>query len=109
MRSVTIRDLKNNPATMTHHLEDGDAVFVTKHGKPIGITLPLDDSWVNQGIKELFFFDLYNKGEISFGKLAEFLDVSKKRLRKMFVALDMPVIDYDPREVKEELKILDSL
>lgn len=109
MQSVTIRDLKNNPASMTHHLEAGDAVFVTKHGKPIGITLPLGDSIVDHSIKELLFFDLYKKGEISFGKLAEFLDVSKDKLRKMFVALDMPVIDYDPAEVAEELKVLESL
>jgi antitoxin (DNA-binding transcriptional repressor) of toxin-antitoxin stability system len=109
MHSITIRDLKNNPAIMTHHLEAGNSVFLTKHGKPIGITLPLDDSLVNQGIKELLFFDLYKKGEISFGKLAEFLDVSKARLRKMFVALDMPVIDYAPSEVEDELKILDML
>ena len=109
MHSITIRDLKNNPATMTHHLEEGSSVFVTKHGKPIGITLPLDESLVNQGIKELFFFDLYKQGEISFGKLAEFLDVSKEKLRKMFVALDMPVIDYAPSEVDDELKLLDSL
>ncbi|MEE9354590.1 MAG: UPF0175 family protein [Methylococcaceae bacterium] len=109
MHSITIRDLKNNPAIMTRHLEAGDSVFITKHGKPIGITLPLDDSLVNQGIKELLFFDLYKKGEISFGKLAEFLDVSKARLRKMFVALDMEVIDYAPNEVEDELKILDML
>ena len=92
MQSVTIRDLKNNPATMTHHLENGNPVFVTKHGRPIGITLPLDDSLINQSVNELLFFDLYKKGEISFGKLAEFLNVSKTRLRKMFVALEMPVV-----------------
>ena len=109
MYSITIRDLKNNPAIMTHHLEEGRPVFVTKHGKPIGITLPFDDSLVNQSIKELFFFDLYKQGEISFGKLAEFLDVSKEHLRKMFVALDLPVIDYPPSEVDDELKTLDSM
>lgn len=109
MQSVTIRDLKNNPANMTQHLEAGDAVFVTKHGKPIGITLPLDDSIVDRSVKELLFFDLYKKGEISFGKLAEFLDVSKPKLRKMFAALDMPVIDYEAADVAEELKVLDAL
>ena len=109
MQSVTIRDLKNNPATMTRHLEKGNSVFVTKHGRPIGITLPLNDSLINQSVKELLFFDLYKRGEISFGKLAEFLNVSKVRLRKMFVALDMPVIDYAPSEVEDEMKVFDSL
>jgi len=109
MQSVTIRDLKNNTALMTKHLEKGSPVFVTKHGKPIGVTLPLDDSLVNQSIKELLFFDLYNKGEISFGKLAEFLHVSKVHLRKMFVALEMPVIDYAPSDIEDEMKVFDAL
>ena len=61
MESVSIRDLKNNPATMTGHLEKGEPVFVTKHGKPIGVTLPLDNTIISQSIKELLFFDLYKK------------------------------------------------
>ena len=109
MHSVTIRDLKNNPASVTRHLESGESVFLTKRGKPIGITLPLNNGLINQSVKELFFFDLYKKGEISFGKLAEFLNISKARLRKMFAALDMPVIDYAPSEIEDELKVFDQL
>jgi predicted HTH domain antitoxin len=109
MHSVTVRDLKNNPATMTSCLEKGDAVFVTKHGKPIGITLPVSDAIINQNIKEILFFDLYKKGEISFGKLAEFLGVSKTKLREMFTALEMPVVDYPTEEVLEELEAFKHL
>ena len=109
MKSVTLRDIKNNPATMTNHLAKGDPVFVTKHGKPIGITLPLDDGMVNQSIKELLYFDLYKKDEISFGKLAEFLGVRKDKLRRMFASLNMPVIDYSPDEVVKELEAFKNL
>ncbi|MEA3419273.1 MAG: UPF0175 family protein [Campylobacterota bacterium] len=109
MPSVSIHDLKNNSTNMTQQLEEGNAVFVTKHGKPIGITLPLDEAVVSQSIKELFYFDLYKKDEISFGKLAEFLGIRKDKLRKMFAASDMPVINYKPAEVEDELKILDTM
>ncbi len=109
MTSVTIRDIKNNPATMISPLTEGSPVFVTKHGRPIGVTLPLNDSIVNQSIKELLYFDLYKKDEISFGKLAEFLGVRKDKLRRMFASLDMPVIDYDASEVTEELETFKNL
>jgi len=109
MKSVTLRDIKNNPAIMTKHLANGESVFVTKHGKPIGITLPLNDDILNQGLKEILYFDLYKKGEISFGKLAEFLEVRKDKLRKMFASLDMPIIDYTADEVKKELELLKNL
>jgi len=93
---------------MTSHLEEGHAIFVTKHGKPIGITLPLDDNMVNHSIKELLFFDLYKKGEISFGKLAQFLEVSKEKLRTMFTVMNLPLIDYDPKEIDAELKLFEN-
>ena len=109
MKSVTLRDIKNNPAIMTNYLAKGESVFVTKHGKPVGITLPIDDSIVNQSLKEILFFDLYKKGEISFGKLAQFLGVRKDKLRRMFASLDMPVIDYNAKEVLEELEAFKNL
>jgi predicted HTH domain antitoxin len=109
MQSLSIRELKNNPTMITRYLEGGIPVFLTQHNKPIGITLPLNESIVNQSIKELLYFDLYKSGEISFGKLAEFLEVSKDKLRNIFVSLNMPVIDYSPDEVKDELELLDNL
>jgi len=109
MKSVSLRDIKNNPSIMTTYLAEGESVFVTKHGKPIGITLPLDDSIINQSLKEIFFLDLYKKGEISFGKLAEFLGVKKDKLRRMFVSLNMPIVDYDVNEVAQELEAFKDL
>ncbi len=109
MQSLTINDLKNNPTRITSYLERGMPVFLTKHSQPIGITVPLDDSIVNQSIKELLLFDLYKTGEISFGKLAELLNVNKEKLRKMFITLNMPVINYSPDEIKDELELLDNL
>ena len=106
MQSIAINDLKNSPTTITNFLEQGIPVFLTKNSKPIAITVPIDDSIVNQSIKELLLFDLYQTGEISFGKLSELLNVSKEKLRNMFATLNMPVINYSPDEIKAELKLL---
>ena len=109
MHSVTIRDIKNNPATMVSQLEKGNSVFLTKHGKAIGVTIPLDDAIVDKSVKEILYLDLYKKGEISFGKLAQLMRVKKNKLRKMFASMNMPVIDYNPKEVAQELEILKDL
>jgi antitoxin (DNA-binding transcriptional repressor) of toxin-antitoxin stability system len=103
MKSVSIRDLKNNPSTMTNFLTNGELVFVTKHNKPIGVTLPIDNSIKNQSLKEILYFNLYKNNEISFGKLAELLNIKKDKLREMFASLDMPVIDYNTKDVEDEL------
>jgi len=94
---------------MTSQLEKGNSVFLTKHGKPIGITIPLGDDILDKSIKEILFFDLYNKGEISFGKLAEFLGIRKDKLRKMFASMNMPVVDYTPNDVLQELEAFKNL
>jgi len=36
MQTVSIRDLKNNPSSMTKYLDNGNSVFVTRYGKPNG-------------------------------------------------------------------------
>jgi antitoxin (DNA-binding transcriptional repressor) of toxin-antitoxin stability system len=109
MHTVTIRDIKNNPANMTAPLENGHPVFVTKHGKPIGVTIPMLNEMVDQGVKELLYFDLYDRGEISFGKLAQFLGTGKRELRKMFDAMNKSVIDYSAQSVAQELELMRSL
>jgi len=43
MQTVAIRDLKNNPSNMTKYLENNESIFITKHSRPISITLPLND------------------------------------------------------------------
>jgi predicted HTH domain antitoxin len=64
---------------------------------------------VDRGVKELLYFDLYDRGEISFGKLAQFLGTSKRELRKMFDAMNKPVIDYSAQSVAQELELMRSL
>jgi len=109
MQSVTINELKNNTTTISSCLAIGIPIFLTEHSKPIGVTIPLKDNIVDQSIKELLLFDLYKTGEISFGKLAELLNVSKEKLRNMFITLNMPVINYSTDDIKDELELLDNL
>jgi prevent-host-death family protein len=78
MQSVAIRDLKNNPSNMTKHLENGEPVFVTKHGKPVGITLPLNDDVFSLGLKKAVAVELYKMGVVSLGKMAEILEIKKQ-------------------------------
>jgi hypothetical protein len=41
VQTLAIGDLKNNPSTMTKFLENNEAVFIRKHSRPIGVTIPL--------------------------------------------------------------------
>jgi len=67
MQTVTIRGLKNNPSSITKYLDKGDSVFVTRHGKPIGITLPLNEDLFSVGVKKTVAVELYKIKTISLG------------------------------------------
>jgi len=105
MHSVSIRELKNNPSNMTKYLKEGESVFVTKHNKPIGITIPLNDDVLSIGIKKAVAIEQYKMGLISIGKMAQLLSISKTKAIRLLNDLNIDWLDYDTDELKEQLDI----
>ncbi|MFK5891755.1 MAG: UPF0175 family protein [Pseudomonadota bacterium] len=104
MRTVTIRDLKNNPSNMTKYLENGESVFVTKHNKPIGLTIPLNDDILSMGIKKAVAIEQYKMGLISVGKMAQFLSISKIKAIRLVNDLKIDWLEFDAKELNEQLE-----
>ena len=105
MQTVAIRDLKNNPSNMTKFLENNESVFITKHSRPIGITLPLNDDTLSIGIKNLVAIEQYQKGAISLGKMAEFLEISKEEARSLVHRLGIDWLGYEEEELESQVNI----
>jgi predicted HTH domain antitoxin len=105
MRTVAIRDLKNNPSSMTKYLSDNESVFITKHNRPIGVTLPLNDDTLSIGIKNLVALDQYTHGRISLGKMAEFLGISREEAMRLVDRLGLDWLDYTDEELDTQLDI----
>jgi len=105
MKTVAIRDLKNNPSNMTKYLENNESVFITKHSRPIGVTLPLNDDTLSVGIKNLVAIEQYKNGLISLGKMAEFLEISKQEAMSLVNRLGIDWLDYDENELNAQLDV----
>ena len=105
MQTVAIRDLKNNPSNMTKYLENNESVFITKHSRPIGVTLPLNDDTLSVGIKNLVALEQYKNGLISLGKMAEFLEISKQEAMSLVNRLGIDWLDYDENELNSQLDV----
>ena len=105
MKSVAIRDLKNSPSNMTKYLENNEAVFITKHSKPIGITLPLNDDTLSIGIKKLVALEQYKNGLISLGKMASLLEISKEEARSLVTRLGIDWLEVDEDELSSQLEV----
>lgn len=104
MQSVAIRDLKNNPSNMTKHLENGESVFVTKHGKPVGITLPLNNDVFSVGVKKAVAIELYKMGVVSLGKMAEILEIKKQEAMSLLNSADIDWLEDDTDTIAKEAK-----
>lgn len=102
MQTVAIRDLKNNPSNMTKYLEQGEAVFVTKHGKPVGITLPLNDDVFSVGVKKAVAVELYKKDVISLGKMAELLELKKPEAMRLLNSMEANWLEDDTQIISKE-------
>lgn len=105
MQSVAIRDLKNNPSNMTKYLENNESVFITKHSKPIGITIPLNDDTLSIGLKKVVAIEQYKEGMISLGKMAEFLEISKKEAMHLLNRLNIDWLEYDKEDLDAQMKV----
>ena len=102
MQTVAIRDLKNNPSSMTKYLDAGSSVFVTRHGKPIGITLPLNNDIFSIGVKKTVAIELYKMEIISLGKMAEMLEIPKQEAMSLLNTLDVTWIEDDIEGIQKE-------
>ena len=109
MHSVAIRDLKNNPTNMTKHLENGESVFVTKHGKPLGITVPFSEEMLAMGMMKAVALEQYRQGLISIGKMAELMGISKPEAMKLLNDLHIDWLDYTEKEIDDQASVLKKL
>ena len=68
--------------------------------------MPLSNDNLRFGLTRATVLQAWKQGELSLGKMAELLEVSKDELRKTLVDMNIPVINQDIDEAKEEAKKL---
>jgi len=90
---------------MTKYLENNESVFITKHSKPIGITIPLNDETLSIGIKKAVAIEQYRNGLISLGKMAQFLEIEKKEAMDLVNRLGIDWLEYTREELDEQAKL----
>ena len=103
MKTIGIRELQINPATLTKALESNQYTMITKRSTPIGIAISFNDDILANGLKTSLLIDGYKSGSISLGQLASNLDISKKRAMNLLSMMGVDCIDYD---FKDDMKTL---
>jgi len=68
--------------------------------------VPLSNDNLRFGLTRATALQAWKQGELSLGKMAELLEISKDELRKILADMNIPVINQDIDEAKEEAKKL---
>jgi prevent-host-death family protein len=109
MASIAIRELRNSPSNLTRSLEQDEYVFITKHGKPIGVAIPLSNDNLRFGLTRATVLQAWKQGDLSLGKMAELLEISKVELREILADMNLPILSEDAdTAIKEAKKLLSS-
>ena len=106
MEAFTVRDLRERTGDFVRACESGTLSLLTKHGRPLCITVPLDDTLVRYGVGSALAVQLYRSNVVTLGRAARIAQTSLEQFMEILGSLCIEVVDYDPAQLDEELRVL---
>jgi predicted HTH domain antitoxin len=107
MKSVNVRELKNNPSQALRMARDG-VVVVMNRGEPEALLVHLDDEGVlgEPGVRLALATALYKDESLSLGCAAKLAGLSVPEFMEHVSRLGIPAIRGDAKTLNEDIKNL---
>ena len=106
MDTFTIRDLRERTGELVRDAEAGELSVVTKHGRPVFVAVPFDETMIREGVKVALAVKLFDSEVVSLGKAAKLAGMSQSEFIDHLGALKIPVVQYSTDELESELKAI---
>jgi prevent-host-death family protein len=103
MDAFTIRDLRERTGDLIRDAEEGKLSVVTKHGQPVFVAVPFDETLLREGVRVALAFKLFDEEVVSLGKAAKFAGMPQSEFIDHLGALKIPVVRYGKEELQQEL------
>lgn len=107
MHTFTIRDLRDRTGELVRDAEAGKLSLVTKHGQPVFVAVPFDETLLKSGVNVALAIKLFDEETISLGKAARLADMSHFEFIELLGGMGIPVARYTPGELEKELEVFD--
>ncbi len=104
MDTFTIRDLRERTGELVRDAESGQLSVITKHGRPVFVAVPFDETLIKSGVGLSLAIKLFKDDVLSIGKAAKLADCSIARFTEELSKQDIPVVQYSTDELEDELK-----
>jgi predicted HTH domain antitoxin len=106
MQTFSIRDLRDRSGELTREAEAGRLSLVTRHGQPLFVSVPFTGQILEHGVRPALASALFKQGDLSIGQAAKVAGMSYADFLEHVSMQGIPVINYDPDEIEQELKVL---
>lgn len=103
MESFTVRDLRERTGELVRGAEAGKLSLVTKHGKPVFLTVPFDDMLLREGVAVALAVRLFDEEHVSLGRAARVAGCSVSEMTGVLLRNGIPVIRTERAELEREI------
>ncbi len=105
MDTFTIRDLHERTGQLVHDAEAGELSVITKHGRPVFVAVPFDETLIKSGVSLSLAIKLFKDDVLSIGKAAKLAGCSIARFTEELSKQDISAVQYSTDELEDELNI----
>lgn len=103
METFTVRDLRERTGELIRGAEEGKLAVVTKHGTPVFVALPFDDTLLQEGVGVALAIKLFDEEYISLSRAAKMAGRSVSEMIDLLGRHGIPVIRTTAEELGQEL------
>lgn len=103
MDAFTIRGLRERTGELVRNAEAGRLSLITKHGQPIFVAVPFDETMLKEGAKVALAVKLFDSEVVSLGKAAKLAGMLQSEFIDHLGALKIPVVRYEQDELEQEV------
>ncbi|MFB1486154.1 MULTISPECIES: UPF0175 family protein [unclassified Thiocapsa] len=104
LRILSIRDLREHADNLVREAKSGRLFVVTKHGEPIFIAVPFDESLLCGGLAIRLATRLFDEETISLGQAARLAGMDVAEFMELLSCLKLPVARPGRGELEQEIE-----
>ncbi len=105
MDIFTVRDLRERTGELIRDAEAGELSIITKHGRPVFVAMPFDESLIKSGVVLSFAIKLFRDNLLSLSKSAKLAGCSIAHFTEELAKQEIPAVQYSADELEDELKL----
>ncbi|MFV2057254.1 MAG: type II toxin-antitoxin system prevent-host-death family antitoxin [Thiohalomonadales bacterium] len=106
MDTFTVRDLRERTGELIRDAEAGELSVVTKHGRPVFIAIPFNETVIQSGIPVALAVKLFQNEVLSLGKAARLAACTVAQFSEYLAREGIPCVDYSPDDLEGELEVI---